>query len=252
MPMAKMKAPKNKPQSPPETGRGILVVDVGGSHVKCHLIGLKKPFKFESGPGLGPEHMVRKVLKITSGLRFQAVSIGYPGVVRRGVITAEPQNLGAGWIGFDFRAAFRRPVRLVNDAAMQALGAYRGGRMLFLGLGTGLGTALIVDGVVVPMELGHLPYRRGRNYEDHVGERARKRIGAKRWRRNVAQILEDLRHAFLPDYVVLGGGNASHVKRLPAQTRRGGNADAFTGGLRLWQRGRTERSTSRNRARSAA
>jgi polyphosphate glucokinase len=235
-------------KSLPKGSRGILVVDVGGSHVKCHLAERKKPLKFKSGPRLTPEHMVKKILKITERWHFHALSIGYPGVVQAGEITAEPHNLGRGWIGFDFRAAFHRPVRLINDAAMQAFGAYEGGRMLFLGLGTGLGSALVIDGVIVPMELGHLPYRHGRNYEDHVGERARKRYGVKQWRRNVDQVLEDLRQAFLPDYVVLGGGNASRLKRLPPQTRRGGNADAITGGLRLW-RGRAPRSARRQTAR---
>jgi polyphosphate glucokinase len=217
-------------------GRTILVVDVGGSHVKCHLQGRRQPVRFKSGPRMTPAQMVRKVLKATKGWRFDAVSVGYPGVVRRGAIVAEPHNLGPGWIGFDFRAAFGCPVRLVNDAAMQAMGAYSGGSMLFLGLGTGLGSALIVDGALIPMELGHLPYRRGHNYEEYVSEHARKRRGNKHWRRNVEQVLEDLRQALLPDYVVLGGGNVLHLKRLPPQTRRGGNIDAFTGGLRLWQR----------------
>ena len=196
--------------------------------------------------------MVKKVLKITKGWRFHAVSIGYPGVVRGGIIAVEPHNLGPGWVGFDFQAAFGRPVKLINDAAMQALGAYRGGSMLFLGLGTGLGTTLIVDGVIVPMELGHLPYRHGHSYEDHVGERARKRHGNKQWRRNVEQVLEDLRQALLPDYIVLGGGNVAHLKALPPQTRRGGNADAFTGGFRLWQRARAATRQPSNLLRSRA
>jgi predicted NBD/HSP70 family sugar kinase len=183
--------------------------------------------------------MVKKVLKITKGWRYEVVSIGYPGVVRRGAIAAEPHNLGPGWVGFDFRAAFRRPVRLINDAAMQALGAYAGGSMLFLGLGTGLGTTLIIDNVIAAMELSHLPYRNGQNYEDYVGERARKRRGNKAWRREVGRVLEDLRQALLPEYVVLGGGNVAHLGPLPAHTRRGSNADAFAGGLRLWERKRS-------------
>ncbi len=219
---------------PPKVRRGILVLDVGGSHIKCHLSGRSRPVRFKSGPRLTPDRMVREVLEITKGWRFQAVSIGYPGVVRRGVIAAEPHNLGQGWIGFDFQAAFGCPVKLINDAAMQAIGAYGDGTMLFLGLGTGLGSALIVDGSLVPMELGHLPYR-GHNYEQHVSERARKRHGNKHWRRNVEQVLEDLRLALMPDYVVLGGGNVLHLKRLPPQTRKGGNVDAFTGGVRLWE-----------------
>jgi polyphosphate glucokinase len=179
--------------------------------------------------------MVKKVLKITDGWRFSAISIGYPGVVRRGAVTVEPRNLGRGWVGFDFHAAFKRPVKLLNDAAMQAFGAYAGGTMLFLGLGTGLGATLIIDGLIVPMELAHLPYRNGRSFEEHVGERARKEYGNKRWRLNVEQVLMDLRLALLPEYIVLGGGNVSHLDRLPARTRRGQNADAFKGGFRLWE-----------------
>ena len=231
------------------SSRRILVLDVGGTHIKCHLGGRKKPLWFRSGPRLTAERMVKKVLKLSKGWRYQAVSIGYPGVVHRGVITAEPHNLGTGWIGFDFEAAFGCPVRIINDATMQALGAYSGGNMLFLGLGTGLGTTLIVDGVIVPMELGHLHYRHGRNFEDHVSDHARKHYGNKHWRRNVEQVLKDLRRALLPDYVVLGGGNVVHLKRLPPQTRRGGNADAFTGGNRLWQRKAGAASTKRSAAR---
>jgi polyphosphate glucokinase len=216
-------------------GLTILAIDVGGSHVKCHVGGRSKPVKFSSGPKMTPDRMVRKVLKVTKDWRFNAISIGYPGVVQRGAIMAEPRNLAPGWVGFDFQAAFGRPVKLINDAAMQALGAYRGGSMLFLGLGTGLGTTLIVDGVIVPMELSHLPYRSGHSYEDHVSERARRRRGNKQWRRDVEQVLRVLRLALLPDYVVLGGGNVTHLKRLPPQTRRGTNADAFAGGFRLWR-----------------
>jgi len=223
----------------------ILAVDVGGSHVKCLLQGRRKPVKFRSGPKLTPRQMVQQVLSITRDWRFDVISIGYPGVVRRGVIALEPHNLGRGWVRFDFKSAFKRPVRIINDAAMQALGAYRGGRMLFLGLGTGLGSTLIIEGVVAAMELGHLPYRNGRDFENHVGERARKRRGNKHWRREVAQVVKDLRDALLPDYVVIGGGNAHHLRRLPPQTRRGGNADAFAGGFRLWKAGGAAASTTR-------
>lgn len=222
----------------------ILVVDVGGSHVKCIATDQKSPVKFKSGPKLTPDEMVTKVLKITKGWRFHAVSIGYPGVVRRDRIVREPPNLGSGWVGFNFQAAFERPIKMINDAAMQALGAYEGGAMLFLGLGTGLGSALIIDGVIAAMELGHLPYADGHTYEDHVGEKARKRLGNKKWRHEVEQVVEGFRKALLPDYIVLGGGNASHLKRLPPQTLRGGNADAFAGGFRLWER---KRITGRNR-----
>lgn len=213
----------------------ILVIDIGGSHVKCLVAGRRRPVRFKSGPALTPREMVEGVLKVTRGWRFARVSIGYPGVVRRGTIAVEPHNLGSGWVGFDFEAAFKRPVKLINDAAMQALGAYRGGSMLFLGLGTGLGSTMIVDGVIVAMELGHLPYRQRHTFEDKVGERARKRYGRKRWRQNVEQVLQDLRLALMPDYIVLGGGNVKHLHRLPPHTRRGRNADAFTGGFRLWE-----------------
>ena len=228
----------------------ILVIDVGGTHVKCQMNGRKRPVRFKSGPRLTPDEMVTKVLQITKDWHFHAVSIGYPGVVHHGAITVEPHNLGAGWVGYDFQAAFGRPVKLINDAAMQALGVYGGGRMLFLGLGTGLGSALMVDGVIAPMELSHLPYRHGRSFESHVGERARKRCGNKHWRREVEQVIKDLRGALLPDYVVIGGGNVSHLKRLPPQTRRGGNGDAFTGGFRLWQGDHGAASTRRLLARS--
>jgi predicted NBD/HSP70 family sugar kinase len=214
----------------------ILVVDIGGSHVKCIATDHKSPVRFKSGPKLTPDQMVRKALKITRGWRFDAVSIGYPGVVRRGKIVREPHNLGSGWVGFDFQAAFGRPVRTVNDAAMQALGGYEGGKMLFLGLGTGLGSALIVDGLTMAMELGHLHYAYGHTYEHDLGELGRKRLGNKIWRGKVMDVVEGFRNAFLPDYVVLGGGNAKKLKRLPPRTRRGDNVHAFLGGVRLWVR----------------
>ncbi len=214
----------------------ILVVDVGGSHVKCVATDHKSPVKFKSGAKLTPDRMVRKIMKITEGWRFDAVSIGYPGVVRRGRIVCEPRNLGSGWVGFDFQAAFVRPVKIINDAAMQALGGYEGGKMLFLGLGTGLGSALIVDGVIAAMELGHLHYSHGNTYEDYLGKQGRKRLGKKKWRRKVKNVVESFRNALLPDYIMLGGGNAADLKRLPPQTRRGDNAYAFLGGFRLWER----------------
>lgn len=213
----------------------ILVVDVGGSHVKCVATDHKSPVKFKSGPKLGPERMVSKVLKIVEGWRFDAVSIGYPGVVRRGGIVREPRNLGSGWVGFDFQAAFGRPVKIVNDAAMQALGGYEGGKMLFLGLGTGLGSALIVDGVIAAMELGHLHCGDGYTYEDYLGEQGRRRLGNRKWRGKVRDVVEGFRKSLLPDYIVLGGGNVEHLKSLPPLTRRGDNAYAFLGGFRLWQ-----------------
>ncbi|MHB1331973.1 MAG: ROK family protein [Sulfuriferula sp.] len=214
----------------------ILVVDVGGSHVKCIASGQTNPVKFKSGPKLTPDRMVRKVLKITKDWNFDVVSIGYPGVVRYGQIVREPHNLGSGWIGFDFQAAFERPVKAINDGAMQALGGYEGGKMLFLGLGTGLGSALIVNGAIAAMELGHLHYTKGRDYEDYLGKQGRKRLGKKKWRGKVRDVMEGFRQALLPDYIVLGGGNAAKLKRLPPQTRRGDNADALLGGFRLWER----------------
>lgn len=180
--------------------------------------------------------MVKQVLQITKGWRFDAVSIGYPGVVRRGKIAREPHNLGTGWIGFDFEAAFDRPVKVINDAAMQALGGYEGGKMLFLGLGTGLGSTFIVDGVIVAMELGHLHYADGHTYESYLGAQGRKRLGDKKWRGVVADVVEGFRKALLPDYIVLGGGNAANLKLLPPQTRLGDNSHAFAGGFRLWER----------------
>lgn len=213
----------------------ILVVDVGGSHVKCVATDHKSPVRFKSGPELTPDQMVRNVLRMTKGWRFDVVSIGYPGVVRRGKVMREPQNLGAGWIGFDFQAAFERPVKTINDAAMQALGGYEGGKMLFLGLGTGLGSALIVDGVIAAMELGHLRWAHGHTYEHYVGEKGRQRLGNRRWRGKVRDVVKGFRKAMLPDYIVLGGGNVAHLKRLPPQTRRGDNSHAFLGGFRLWE-----------------
>jgi predicted NBD/HSP70 family sugar kinase len=214
--------------------RRILVIDVGGTHVKFRLGGRGPTTKFASGPKLGPQAMVRKVLKRAARLRYDAVSIGYPGLVFHGRIAGEPHNLGTGWTGFDFAAAFGKPVRVVNDAAMQAIGSYHGGRMLFLGLGTGLGATLIIDGVVEPTEIGHMPWRRGRTFEDYLGERGRRRLGTRKWRREVADVVAHLRLALEADYVVLGGGNAARLKKLPPHTRRGDNRNAFVGGVRIW------------------
>lgn len=215
----------------------ILVVDVGGSHIKCLLTGHEEPRKFDSGPKMTPGEMVKGVLAITEGWPFDAVSIGYPGVVCDGVPVNEPHNLGTGWVGFDFEAAFSCPVKVINDAAMQALGAYAGGTLLFLGLGTGLGSALIINGVIQAMELGHLRYGHGRNYEDYLGKRGLKRMGKKKWFNKVKKVTKGFRQALLPDDIVLGGGNVKKLKRLPPQTRRGDNSDAFEGGFRLWKRG---------------
>ena len=212
----------------------VLAIDVGGSHVKTRVSGRREMRQFESGPTLTPSRMVTKVLEMNGDLKYDVISIGYPGVVVHNKIITEPFNLGRGWVGFDFRKAFGRPTQLMNDAAMQAIGSYEGGRMLFLGLGTGLGSALIVDGVVAPMELAHLPYKRGRSYEDYVGDRGRKRLGPKKWRKVVIEIVEQLRRALEADYVVLGGGNARKLKQMPKNARLGSNDFAFLGGFRVW------------------
>jgi polyphosphate glucokinase len=212
----------------------VLVVDVGGTHVKILAAGQTEKREFESGRKLTAAKMVEKVKNLAADWQYDVVSIGYPGPLLHQRIAAEPHNLGAGWVGFDFAAAFGRPVRLMNDAAMQALGSYRGGRMLFLGFGTGLGTALIVDGVVEPMEVGHLPYRKA-TYEDYVGARALERLGKKKWRKNVRDVIARLSAAFEPDDVVLGGGNAKNLDELPPGCRAGDNANAFIGGFRMWQ-----------------
>jgi len=212
----------------------VLAIDIGGHHVKLLASGVEESRRFDSGPELTPEHAVEQVKALTEGWDWEAISIGYPGLAVHGRIAAEPKNLGKGWVGFDFAAAFGCPVKVVNDAAMQALGAYTGGRMLFLGLGTGLGSAMIVNGLVEPMELAHLPYRKGRSYEDYVGARGLQRLGRKKWRKHVWTVVDMLRKALEPGYVVVGGGNARKLGELPEGVRRGQNADAFTGGFRLW------------------
>jgi len=211
----------------------ILVLDVGGTNLKALATGKREPRKVASGPTMTARGMVAAAKKLSSDWSYDAVSIGYPGPVLHGRPVAEPKNLGGGWVGFDFRKAFGKPVRLVNDAAMQALGSYEGGRMLFLGLGTGLGTTMILDGVIAPMELGHLPFRKA-TYEDYVGEAALERVGHKRWKKNVLETIGHLSRALLPDYVVLGGGNARGLGELPPNCRLGHNEDAFLGGFRLW------------------
>jgi polyphosphate glucokinase len=212
----------------------VLVIDVGGTHVKLLASGRKTRVEIPSGPALSAAKMVKDVKKATAGWNYSAVSIGYPGPVIHNRVMAEPHNLGRGWVGFDFRKAFGRPVRLINDAAMQALGSYEGRRMLFLGLGTGLGSAMIVDGILEPMELAHLPYKHGRTYEDYVGLRGLKRLRKKKWRRHVADVVKQLKAALEADYVVLGGGNAKLLKKLPPGARLGDNDNAFRGGFRLW------------------
>jgi polyphosphate glucokinase len=213
----------------------VLVIDVGGTHVKLLASGVSQPRRFKSGPALTPPALVDQVRGATADWRYDVISLGFPGVVANGRPDAEPGNLGDGWVGFDFERAFGRPVRLVNDAVLQALGAYDGGRMLFLGLGTGLGSALVTEHVIVPLELGCLPARGGGTMVDRVSRQALQESGPERWRRDVHRVVVVLRDAFAADYVVLGGGNAKRVSPLPERTRRGGNADAFTGGYRLWE-----------------
>ena len=213
----------------------ILVVDVGGTHVKVLASGQVLKRQLDSGPKLTPRQMVAGVKKLTADWIYEAVSIGVPAPVVRGRIVAEPSNLGKGWMGFDFAEAFGRPIQLINDAAMQALGSYRRGRMLFLGIGTGLGSAVVLDGKVEPLELAHLPYRNGRTYEDYVGLRGLRRLGKKRWRKHVRVVVELLRRAMVSEDLVLGGGNVKLLKRLPSGARMGDNANAFKGGFALWQ-----------------
>jgi polyphosphate glucokinase len=215
--------------------RKILAIDVGGTHVKVLATGRRKPLEIPSGPKMTAKQMVRDVRQATVGWRYSVVSIGYPGPVLHGKPMSEPPNLGGGWVGFDFEKAFGHPVRLVNDAAMQALGSYKGGRMLFLGLGTGLGSALIVDGVLEPMELAHLPFKKGKTYEDLVGNAALQRFGKKKWRSYATDVVTQLQAALEADDVVVGGGNAKLLRSLPKGVRLGSNSNAFIGGYRLWK-----------------
>jgi polyphosphate glucokinase len=212
----------------------VLVIDVGGTNVKLLATGQDTPRKLPSGPTLTPRRMVSGVKKLTGDWKYDAVSIGYPGPVVNGRPVADPHNLGPGWVGFKFETAFGCPVKIINDAAMQALGSYTGGKMLFLGLGTGLGSAMIVDGIVEPMELAHLPYKRA-TYEDYVGRRGLEKEGKKKWRRRVADVVARLRAALEPDEIVLGGGNVKKLEDLPPHCRAGNNANAFLGGFRLWE-----------------
>jgi polyphosphate glucokinase len=228
-----------------ERSLNVLVVDVGGTHVKILATGQKQPRKFPSGPKLTPKQMVAGVKKLAKDWKYDAISIGYPGVVIRNRPVADPYNLGNGWAGFDFGAAFKCPVKVINDAAMQALGSYKHGKMLFLGLGTGLGSAMVVDGIVEPMELGHLPYRK-RTFEDYVGVAGRKRLGQKKWEQAVKDVIARLIAALEPEDVVLGGGNVKNLKKLPPGCRTGDNANAFVGGFRVWEKtDRANRSKSK-------
>lgn len=212
----------------------VLAVDVGGTHVKILATGKKEKREVASGAGMNAAQMVSSVRKLAQDWKYQVVSIGYPGPVLHNRPVGEPRNLGSGWMGFDFEEAFGRPTKIINDAAMQALGSYGGGRMLFLGLGTGLGSALIVDGVLEPLELAHLPYKKGLTYEDFVGERGLVRLGKKKWRKEVAEVAAQLQRAMEADYVVFGGGNSRLLKDLPRDARLGDNSNSFAGGFRLW------------------
>jgi polyphosphate glucokinase len=216
----------------------ILVIDVGGTNVKVLASGQKTPIKIPSGPKMTAQRMVKLVREATSKWRYEAVSVGFPGPVIANRPMREPHNLGEGWVHFDFHRAFGRPTKVVNDAAMQALGSYTKGRMLFLGLGTGLGSALVFDGVLEPLELAHLPYKKDRTYEDYLGLRGLERCGKKRWREHVNDVVKRLQTAFEVDDVVVGGGNARLIKDLPKGARVGDNGNAFTGGFRLWDKDR--------------
>jgi polyphosphate glucokinase len=227
-------------------GMKILVMDIGGTHVKVLVTGQKYHREFVSGRKLSPKRMVSKVRQLVTDWKYDVISIGYPGPVVHNRPMSDPWNLGKGWMGFNFAAAFKRPVKVINDAAMQALGSYRRGKMLFLGLGTGLGSALVVDGIVEPMELGHLPYRKA-TFEDYVGLRGLEKYGEKKWRHCVADVVERLIAAIEPDEVVLGGGNVHKLKELPVHCRAGDNNNAFKGGFRLWDSTGSGRSSNKRK-----
>ena len=213
----------------------ILVIDVGGTNIKVLASGKRTPIKIPSGPRMTPGIMVKAVLEATAGWEYDVVSIGYPGPVSHGRPVREPWNLGKGWVRFDYKTALHRPVRIINDAAMQALGSYAGGSMLFLGLGTGLGSTMIVDKMLIPLELAHLPYVHGKTYEEYLGEAGFRELGKRAWRRHVSRVVALFIDAFRVDYVVLGGGNSKRLDELPPNTRLGTNANAFKGGFRLWR-----------------
>ena len=229
----------------------VLAIDIGGTNVKILATGAKEPRRFPSGPGLTPKKMVAGVKEMAADWKYDAIAIGYPGQVRDGRIVTEPRNLGKGWGRFDFKSAFGRPVRIMNDAAMQALGSYERGLLLFLGLGTGLGAALVADGVVIPMELGRLSFKDG-TYEDYLGVRALERLGRKKWQKYVAFGTARMIQAVLPDDVVLGGGNAKRLKKLPKGCRLGNNANAFLGGFRMWDNVSGGQAPTRRKRRRAA
>jgi polyphosphate glucokinase len=224
-----------KTTTAPTKSPKVLVIDVGGTHVKLLMTGQKEPTMINSGPDMTASKVARLVKQATRGWKYDCIAMGYPGPVINGHPLREPHNLGGGWMGFDFRKAFGCPVKITNDASMQALGSYTGGRMLFLGLGTGLGSAMIVDGVLEPMELAHLSYKHGKTYEDFLGIRGLEKSGKKKWRRQVFKVVETLKAALEADYVVLGGGNVKKLKKLPPGARMGRNENAFVGGFRMWQ-----------------
>ena len=230
-------------QSGQNSNPKILVVDIGGTNVKVLASGMTEPIKIPSGPTLTPGVMVKKVKEAVKDVRYDVVSIGYPGLVVHGRPLHDPHNLAPGWVGFNFHRAFGRPVKIINDAAMQALGSYKGGRMLFLGLGTGLGSAMISDHVLEPMELAHLPYKKGKTYEDYLGLRGLKKLGRKKWEKEVAKIVACLTEALEADHVVLGGGNAKKLQKLPPNSSLGNNNNAFVGGLLMWKEDGQKRTT---------
>jgi len=213
----------------------ILAIDIGGTNVKFLATGQEEARKFPSGLECTPQKMVAGVLDMTKDWKYDMVTMGYPGPIVKGSIMLEPKNLARGWVGFDFAAGFGKPTKIINDAAMQALGSYDGGRMLFLGLGTGLGATLIIDKVIAPLEIAHLPYKKGMSFEDYVGLRGLERLGKKKWAEAVDDVVARLKAAMIADYVVLGGGNVKKLKKLPASSRAGDNKNAFTGGFRLWE-----------------
>lgn len=216
--------------------KSTLAIDIGGTHVKIRIPSEPEKREFESGPTLTPKQMVDGVKKLSTGWKFDSITIGLPAPIRNNKPVKNPANLGPGWMDFDYDADFGVPVKIINDAAMQAVGSYKAGRMLFLGLGTGLGSCLIVDHSVVPLELAHMPYRKGKTFEDFVGLRGLKKLGKKRWRKQVSDVCDILYAALLPDEIVIGGGNVKNLKELPDHCRAGDNANAFEGGFRLWQK----------------
>jgi polyphosphate glucokinase len=215
----------------------VLVIDIGGTHVKFRTQKQSKPIRFKSGSKMTPQRMMAKILEGTKDWKFDCVTIGYPGPVVHNKLLLEPHNLSRGWVNFDFEKAFRgKKVRILNDAALQALGSYRDGRMLYLGLGTGLGSAMVVEGVVQPMELAHLPWKKGRTYEEYLGAAALEKFGKKKWLRNVLEVTQKLQQALASDYVVLGGGNSELVDPPPERVFIGDNGNAFKGGFMIWQK----------------